>query len=212
MARRPRGLTDDERRLWSQVARTAEPLAGRPVPAADTRPPAAPAPDPRDSDRPSGSTSYSPAGQAAGFLKPFEIGAASRKQAASSSFSSPPPADTVLRMDPNKFKRLKKGREKPEARIDLHGMTLAVAHPALASFILRSHAGGLRLVLVITGKGRGSNGDAGALSTRPGVLRYNVPHWLQLPPFDRVVAQVVSAHDRHGGGGAYYVWLRKQGR
>ena len=99
-------------------------------------------------------------------------------------------------------------RRRDEARLDLHGMTLAAAHPQLIGFILSSHAQGRRLVLVITGKGRG---DHGPLPTRPGALRHQVPHWLHMQPLAPVVQQVTAAHYRHGGEGAYYVYLRRRG-
>ena len=57
-------------------------------------------------------------------------------------------------MDRRRFDKLRRGRLDPEARIDLHGMTSERAHAALTGFILHAHARGLRLVLVITGKGR----------------------------------------------------------
>ena len=43
------------------------------------------------------------------------------------------------------------------------------------SFLQRAHAGGVRYVLVITGKGSSSGGE--------GVLRRAVPAWLSTPPF-----------------------------
>ena len=46
-----------------------------------------------------------------------------------------------------------RGALEPEARIDLHGMTEAVAHRALATFIRGAAARGCRLVLIVTGKG-----------------------------------------------------------
>ena len=101
---------------------------------------------------------------------------------------------------------MSRGKLAPEARIDLHGMTLAVAKAELTGFILRAQAAGHRLVLVITGKGKG---DHGPLPTRSGALRHEVPHWLGMAPMAGAVMQVVPAHDRHGGGGAYYVWLRR---
>lgn len=103
---------------------------------------------------------------------------------------------------------MSRGKIAPEARIDLHGMTLAVAKSALTGFILSCSASGRRLVLVITGKGKG---DHGPLPSRSGALRHEVPHWLDLPPLSRMVLQVVPAHVRHGGGGAYYVYLRRAG-
>ena len=101
-----------------------------------------------------------------------------------------------------------RGKTAPEARIDLHGMTLAEAQPELVRFILNAHASGLRLVLVITGKGKRDE-DHGPIPARRGVLRHQVPHWLNLPPLSAAVLQVASAHLKHGGEGAYYVYLRR---
>lgn len=118
-------------------------------------------------------------------------------------------ATAPLQMDAKAFKRLKRGKLDPEARIDLHGMTLDWAHPVLVSFILSAQARGLRLVLVITGKGKDRD-EGGPIPVRRGVLRHQVPSWLALPPCGQAVLQVVQAHIGHGGGGAYYVWLRKR--
>ena len=111
-------------------------------------------------------------------------------------------------MDRRRFEKLRRGRLDPEARIDLHGMTSEHAHAALTGFILAAHAEGLRLVLVITGKGRP---DAQAMQPhRHGILRHSVPHWLAAPPLSARILQVAPAHQRHGGAGAFYVYLRRQ--
>jgi len=104
---------------------------------------------------------------------------------------------------------MKRGKLVPEARLDLHGLTLERAHPALVSFILRSQAQGLRLVLVITGKGK-ERDEGGPMPVRRGVLRHQVPQWLSMPPTHQAVLQVAQAHIGHGGGGAYYVYLRRR--
>jgi DNA-nicking Smr family endonuclease len=87
-------------------------------------------------------------------------------------------------------------------------MTLDRAHPALTQFILGSHAKGRRLVLVITGKGK-MRDEGGPIPVRHGVLRHQVPQWLSMPPLSSAVLQVSQAHISHGGGGAYYVYLRR---
>jgi DNA-nicking Smr family endonuclease len=97
----------------------------------------------------------------------------------------------------------------PEARIDLHGMTLAEAHPELIRFVLNAHADAMRLVLVITGKGKDRD-DGGPIPRRMGALRHQVPQWLRLLPLGPVVQQVAEAHARHGGHGALYVYLRRR--
>ncbi|MEC7299840.1 MAG: Smr/MutS family protein [Pseudomonadota bacterium] len=113
-----------------------------------------------------------------------------------------------VHMDRKTHTRMKRGKLSPEARIDLHGMTMDRAHPALTGFIMRSASEGRRLVLVITGKGKDRDED-GPIPVRRGILRHNVPHWLSVPPLSGLVLQITPAHQSHGGGGAYYVYLRR---
>jgi DNA-nicking Smr family endonuclease len=196
MARR-RTLRPEERELWQAVARTARPL----------RPPAPAAGVPSE-------TALAPAGPspAPSPLPAFTIGeaAAHRPRLDLAPTLSDRLAAEPLRMDAGAFRRLTRGRIAPEARIDLHGMSVAEAHPALIAFILNAQAQGLRLVLVITGKGK-PGADDGPIPRRTGVLRHEVPRWLRLPPLAAVVQQVAQAHLRHGGAGALYVWLRRRG-
>jgi DNA-nicking Smr family endonuclease len=114
-----------------------------------------------------------------------------------------------LQMDAKAFGKMTRGKLLPEARIDLHGMTLSEAHPDLIRFILNAHADGLRLVLVITGKGKRGD-DTGPIPQRMGVLRHQVPQWLRQLPMMPLILQVAEAHLRHGGAGAYYVYLRRR--
>ncbi|MFG6543173.1 Smr/MutS family protein, partial [Sulfitobacter sp. M22298] len=51
--------------------------------------------------------------------------------------------------------------------------------------------------------------DGGPIPVRDGVLRHQVPQWLSMPPLSSLVLQVAQAHVSHGGGGAYYVYLRR---
>lgn len=203
MARgRRRGLTEGERALWQQVAASARPL--HPASAADPAAATAPEPPPRDPppDRGFDRAALPPAGRLA-----------ARAAVPGVTLDLMPDPHHALdrahpHMDRRRFESLRRGRMDPEARLDLHGMTAERAHGALTSFILGAHATGLRLVLVITGKGRAP--EEGYFPARYGVLRHNVPHWLAAPPLGPRVLQVAPAHRRHGGGGAYYVYLRRQ--
>lgn len=214
--RRPRDLTEEDARLWDRVAASTTPLHSRapdkPEPVISVTP-APPAPMSERGARPS-APRRQPDLPAGWLIEPFQLGA--RSGAGSVQRPAPPLAEQLhaapLRMDPHTHRRLRKGKLTPESCLDLHGMTLAAAQPALVLFILRARDSGQRLVLVITGKGRGGGNDPGPLPTRPGALRHSVPHWLHMPPLSLAVAQVLPAHDRHGGGGAYYVWLRRPGR
>lgn len=194
--RSPRGLNPDEQDLWERVAKTATPLEGRDIKSALLV------------KKPKKTTKKAPETKA---IVAFEAGSAARSNlpghrlatSVRSSVGSAP-----LQMDQKAFGRMKRGKTKPEGRIDLHGMRLDEAHGALNAFIHTSHARGRRLVLVITGKGRITNDD-GPIPVRAGVLRHQVPDWLSRPPLSALVLQVSEAHQRHGGGGAYYVYLRR---
>ncbi|MEO1308483.1 MAG: Smr/MutS family protein [Pseudomonadota bacterium] len=115
---------------------------------------------------------------------------------------------TAPQMDAKMLGKMKRGKIQPDARIDLHGMTVNQAHPALSSFIISAHASGKRLLLVITGQGQ-RQPDHDFFSPGRGVLRRQVPQWLRLPPVSSLVLEVTPAHRRHGGEGAYYVYLRR---
>ncbi len=60
----------------------------------------------------------------------------------------------------------------------------------------------------ITGKGK--NSDPGyVIPQRNGVLRSQVPLWLKEPRLSNLILQVEKAHQRHGGYGALYIYLRR---
>ena len=99
--------------------------------------------------------------------------------------------------------KLAKGRLPIEGKVDLHGLTQSEAHALLLSFLHRAHAEGRRHVLVVTGKGSSLGSD--------GVLRRAVPAWFSTPPFRALVGAHEPAARHHGGTGALYVRLRRQG-
>ncbi|MFC2969997.1 Smr/MutS family protein [Acidimangrovimonas pyrenivorans] len=198
--RRPRALRPEEEELWQRVARSLTPMH-----------PARPHPGPEEPDRPvkHDTVKHDPTGPAP--LPEFQLGQSARPRAHGHDLA---PSVTEhlhhapVRMDRKQFTRMNRGKLTPERRLDLHGMTLAEAHPELIRFVLTSHAAGKRLVLVITGKGRDGDG-MGPIPTRRGILRHQVPHWLSAPPLGAVVLQVTPAHRKHGGEGAFYVYLRR---
>lgn len=100
------------------------------------------------------------------------------------------------------IERLRKGRAKIDARIDLHGLHQKEAFAALMRFLDYSANAGHRSVLIITGKGAVAQGG--------GVLRRNVPAWLMASPFAGRILTIQPAHLIHGGDGAFYVLLRRR--
>ena len=194
---RKRHLRPDELALWQEVARRTAPLGPGRKPTAMIS---------REAEE---TGTHAP--DAASFEE-FRVGDAARHESSGHDVLpgiSERIASAPVTMDRKAFHRLRRGKLDPEARIDLHGMTLDQAHGALTGFVLRAHGAGRRLVLVVTGKGKDRD-DGGPIPVRRGVLRHNVPHWLRMPPLGPIVLQVTEAHIRHGGGGAYYVYLRRQ--
>ncbi|MEL6677831.1 MAG: Smr/MutS family protein [Pseudomonadota bacterium] len=194
---KPRSLSPEDQALWQKVAATAIPLHRHEarheienMPEGLSETTAKPLPDPR-TIRPQPRTT----GPTTGFTlaPPVEI---------SHSVADPD-------MDRKRFDTLRRGKLAPQARIDLHGMTADRAHRALISFVLRARSDGLRLILVITGKGKRRDPDA-IIPERQGVLRHAVPEWLRQPPTGPMILQIATAHRKHGGEGAYYVYLRRQ--
>ncbi|MFT6450614.1 MAG: DNA-nicking Smr family endonuclease [Halocynthiibacter sp.] len=148
-------------------------------------------------------------------FSPFALGQAAKPSPRNTHDIAPKIGEALatasISMDRKSFGRMKKGKLSPEARIDLHGMTIAQAHPALLGFVQRAYSDGKRLVLVITGKGKHRD-DGGPIPVRHGVLKHQVPHWLHSAPLSPLILQISEAHLRHGGTGAYYVYLRRAGR
>ncbi len=99
------------------------------------------------------------------------------------------------------MRELQKGRIPPADVLDLHGLRVRQAQPALLRFLQQARQRQLRCVLVIHGKGRESAGQ------QP-VLKQKTNQWLRQLPF---VLAFCSAAYFDGGTGATYVLLsRKQ--
>lgn len=198
MSRR-RNLRPEEAELWHAVARTARPMHARSALTQKADPDPSPTPSaPATPDN-------------MGFeLNRFRVGERSEKRARHDTLPnlSEGLSRAPVLMDSKNHARMIRGKLAPEARIDLHGMTTAEAHPELIRFVLNSWSAGHRLILVITGKGK-PGPDYGPIPVRYGVLKHQVPQWLRLQPLGPCVLQVTEAHLKHGGAGAYYVYLRR---
>jgi DNA-nicking Smr family endonuclease len=115
-------------------------------------------------------------------------------------------------LDRRTAERLRKGARAPDARIDLHGLTAERAHRACLRFLAEAVGRGHRVVLVITGKGGSDGADPGhgrAGGRGRGVLRQSLPGWLRASPLGQSIVGIYQAHRRHGGEGAFYVYLKR---
>lgn len=101
--------------------------------------------------------------------------------------------------DRGREKRVKRGQASIHGRLDLHGHTQASGQAALLDFVIRQRFDGARCVLIITGKGRSGEG----------ILRRRFLDWLDSPQASEHVSGYAQAHQKHGGEGAFYVFLRR---
>ncbi len=175
-----RRLTAHERALWSRVAASVKPLPGKAAPAPPAEPPAPPA--------------AAPTPPAARLTRPNPP--AAKASTPKPVASKPHPLGAPL--DGSWDRRISRGRLSPDRIIDLHGHTVADAHGILSAAILAGD--GTRVILVVTGKGR---------PDRPARIRAELMHWLERPDLRPHVASLRNAHPRHGGGGAFYIVLRR---
>lgn len=159
--------------LWSTITRSIAPLKGRKR--AEDAAEIAPA-ETRSTARPAASPAATPPRR-----------------------TTPPPLAPI---DRRTKQRLARGATEIGGRLDLHGLTQAEAHAALARFLHGAQARDVKVVLVITGKG-GSDGEG------RGVLKRQVPMWLEGAELRSLVIGYDNAGIGHGGAGALYVRVRR---
>jgi DNA-nicking Smr family endonuclease len=190
------GLKDEDRALWEHVTRDAKPLAKREPPPARPAAPEAPVANPepkiKKDARPARPLPRPPS-------RPLPAAPAKRTESALEH-------GRAAGVDRRRTERLRRGRLPVEAKLDLHGYTQDQAHSALDRFLGEVQARGLRCVLVITGKGTTTEDTLGA----GGVLRSQVPRWLNEPANRARVLAFDYAQPKHGGLGAIYVLLRRK--
>ncbi len=113
-----------------------------------------------------------------------------------------------IRIDKNKLSLLKRGKIKPEKILDLHGLTSVEAKTKAIEFTKINFNLGLRLLLIITGKGKIKINDLNRKGLKTGVLRKSLKSWLYESDLRPYILGIVSSHISHGGEGAFYVYLK----
>ena len=183
MAKRP--PDPKERELWRAAMRDVKPLRkGKTAKPKVEHAPSAPAKEPAPAKAPATKAKAAPAP-----LPPKP---------------KPVPELAVGRladMDKRLAERLRRGQLPIEGKLDLHGLTQEEAHDQLGGFIAVSQKQGRRCILVVTGKGLWREGA--------GILRENVPRWLNERPNRARVLAIAQAQPRDGGTGALYVLLKR---
>ena len=183
----PRGLSPDEAALWRRVAATVTPMHPKRAVTAPATKTSEELPPP-------------PAKRVKGRVPPPR--------------PEPEPIVATKRplttggLDSSWDRKLGRGPIQPDVTIDLHGLTLAMAHDRLNGGIAQALALGARVILLIAGKHRPVPGND-LRGEKRGAIRAKLLDWLAASPHAGHIASVRPAQPRHGGDGAVYIVLRK---
>jgi DNA-nicking Smr family endonuclease len=101
-------------------------------------------------------------------------------------------------LDNSSWNRFRLGKLEAQRTLDLHGRTAQRAYHALLSFIVAAHADRVRCIEVITGRGTGEGG---------GVIRRELPMWLNLPALRPLV--LAASHPHPSNPGSVRLLLRR---
>jgi len=165
-----RGLTNEEKKLWRRLAASVKPR--RPA-AVET-----------DTSAPK---------RAAEAVNTASTKLRGAQPAPKRVAASAPPANRAAE------KRVRRGKLKIGATLDLHGYTQDSGRAALARFLHAAQARGDKTVIVVTGIGRAGEG----------VLKRKLPEWLAERDLSPLTSGYAQAHRDHGGAGAFYVFIKR---
>ena len=98
------------------------------------------------------------------------------------------------------LKQIKQGKLEPEGIIDLHGYRLHAAKITLQKYILNAYEKDLRNILIITGKGHNNSG----------LLKKEVPLWLNEKTLIKFLVNFETAPKRLGGEGAILIRIKNK--
>ncbi len=109
-------------------------------------------------------------------------------------------------------KGIKKGSLHIDKKIDFHGKSLLESEEQFNSTIIESYKSGQRCLLFVTGKGLfkpKKHGENDKPKLYHGIIRSSFVEWARLKKFSKYILSVERASIKHGGDGAFYVYLRK---
>lgn len=111
--------------------------------------------------------------------------------------------------DPKIETKARRGRIEIARTLDLHDLRQAAALSRLKRFLETAYKDDCRCVLVVTGKGAPVDRLSAMAGRSPrGVIRLRFLEWIEEPPLRAIVARAARAAPRHGGDGAFYVFLK----
>lgn len=178
---RRRSLSQADTSLWKAYIRDVIPIrAERPAERTEADPAGSAIPPKTAGHKPARASYIKADPSRSSRLKPLDVG-------------------QISDIDRSTARKFTTGRLPIEDRLDLHGLNQEQAHTRLNRFIEQAHGRAVRCVLVITGKGHGV-----------GVLKRQVPVWLNMPRLRPHILAFSPARRHDGGEGALYVLIRRK--
>ena len=113
---------------------------------------------------------------------------------------------------PNKDIKLDKKILLKIRSIDLHGYTLEQANKSIENFIIKSYQEKINKLIVVTGKGIHSQNEKDPyVSKELSILKYSVPEFISNNTnLMKIIYEMKDAKTEDGGGGAFYIFLKKK--
>jgi DNA-nicking Smr family endonuclease len=95
--------------------------------------------------------------------------------------------------------------------IDLHGYTLDEANKTIEEFIHQSFIEKVNKIIVVTGKGIHSQNEKDPYVSKDlSILKYSVPEFIENnKSLMNIINEIKDASLDDGGGGAFYIFLKK---
>jgi DNA-nicking Smr family endonuclease len=213
MARRPIG--EEEKALWLQAMRGVQPLKASvdPAPLVSVRPKTLRSSEcatPQVSPQPSKKRGQDPLGdglpriELSFFSSDLSVGEAGQKKYFAGKVRKGRGVSGNMLPSDHLTGDLSAGQHgheftrRPERRLDLHGMVAQAAFLRLHGFLASASMDGVRCVEIITGLGSSQEG---------GILRRELPLWLDHPDLRRLIVAAGYAHP--GNQGAVRLTLRR---
>lgn len=184
-----KSLSHSDQRIWDHVRASIKPIEGRLAPSTDELD----AWLEENTETKGGAHYYDPPKPDNAPLKKIE------------------PVFGAVGMMRSKRRALTRGQLEPTARIDLHGDRLEVARDRFERFVKTSAQDRHKLVLVVTGKGgQVRQSDFGVQVS--GVIKRAFPEWVSASEMSKLIAHYCPSHKKHGGDGAFYIFIRSKAR
>ena len=95
--------------------------------------------------------------------------------------------------------------------IDLHGYSLEEANKSIEDFIIKSYQEKINKLIVVTGKGIHSQNEKDPYVSKDlSILKYSVPEFISNNKnLMKIINDIQDASIEDGGGGAFYIYLKK---